>query len=590
MAADLEATAAALAAYGSSFDPRLLSCDQASAVVALCARIEASAATIKALAAARAAEGPSWREEGFRSPADQLARQAGVGSSAARRILETGRRLGDQPEVAQAALSGDLSSAQAEMVSEGVAADPRRSAELLELAARRSLPELGKEVARVKAGATDEEARRRARHARRYLRSWVDLDGAAHAHLFGHPEDAMRVWQVLDPVRRRLDALRRADHPSDGADGLDSLEALDYDALVVISRLALGASDTELSVADLVDLGLFPQLADLATALLEDGAGDGGGRESDRDDASHVGVDVDLPAADLEDRRDGGDCPGEAVSLSLPGLTPAPARGSTLRPRQESRRPKSTSTPGADGDRARRRKGAGMSSSRHRRRLTGRPMKVFIRVDLESLMRGRAVECEQCEIDGYGPVAVSVVEDLLATEHPFVVGVLTKAKAVMGIYHHGRKLTAFQRSAVEYLQSECVVEGCHAHRVLDYDHRDDWAATHYTVADGIDRLCSHHHGLKTRANWALIGSGPKRPFVPPSDPRHPRHKPPADCRHQAISMDAGGALGFVNSLPGDNRARPPSSFDDDNASAGAAGSADENTAGVAWQPDFAARG
>ncbi len=100
-------------------------------------QIEASVASIKALAAARAAEGDSWRSEGYRSAADELAHTTKTSPSAARRTLETGRRLNNQPEVAKAALSGELSPEQAAIVTEGVEANPEKAGQLLDHARER---------------------------------------------------------------------------------------------------------------------------------------------------------------------------------------------------------------------------------------------------------------------------------------------------------------------------------------------------------------------------------------------------------------------------------------------------------------------
>jgi hypothetical protein len=64
---------------------------------------------------------------------------------------------------------------------------------------------------------------------------------------------------------------------------------------------------------------------------------------------------------------------------------------------------------------------------------------------------------------------------------------------------------------------------------LGFDHRVDWARSHPTVFDLLDRLCSHQHDLKTTEGWALVPGRGKRPFLPPDDSRHPRnaHAPPA---------------------------------------------------------------
>ncbi len=246
MCQELRAFRQSIAGYAGHFDAQSLTPGQAGEVVGLCAEIEASAASIKALAAARAAEGNHWQLAGYRSPSEQLAAQAGMSPGAAKRALETGQRMANQPEVAAAALAGELSAEQAAAVSDGVAANPAKARELIDQAQRSSLPELNEAVARVKAECTDQEQRRRTRHARRSLRRWTDRDGALDARLYGHPEDGAVLWRMLDPVRRRLDLLhRQAGSP------VETLDALDYDALMAIAAIAIG-KDGELSMADLV--------------------------------------------------------------------------------------------------------------------------------------------------------------------------------------------------------------------------------------------------------------------------------------------------------------------------------------------------
>ena len=161
MCRELDALRQSLLAYAGRFDAQTLTAAQAGTVVRLCAQIEASAASIKALAAARSAEGRAWQDDGYRSPSDQLAHQAGMSPSAAKRALDTGRRLADQPEVARAALAGELSAEQAHAVTDGVAANPAKATELIDKAKHSSLPELHEEVARTKAAVTDQETRRR---------------------------------------------------------------------------------------------------------------------------------------------------------------------------------------------------------------------------------------------------------------------------------------------------------------------------------------------------------------------------------------------------------------------------------------------
>lgn len=152
--------------------------------------------------------------------------------------------------------------------------------------------------------------------------------------------------------------------------------------------------------------------------------------------------------------------------------------------------------------------------------------KVLVRVDLPALLRGHPAGEETCEIAGYGPVAVSAVRDLADTGDPFLAAIVTKGKQVVGVAHLGRRPTAHQRSALEWLYPTCAAEGCNALAFLEFDHRDDWAKTHRTVFDLLDRLCRHHHDLKSNDGWALAEGDGKRAFVPPDDPRHPRHAAP----------------------------------------------------------------
>ena len=150
--------------------------------------------------------------------------------------------------------------------------------------------------------------------------------------------------------------------------------------------------------------------------------------------------------------------------------------------------------------------------------------KVIARVDLLALLRGRPVEGEVCELAGFGPVAASAIRDLIDTGDPFLAAVVTKGEQVVGVAHLGRRASAAQQTALEWLYPACAVEGCASAAFLENDHRVDWAASHVTVLDLLDRLCSHHHDLKTIDNWALVDGRGKRAFVPVEDPRHPRHR------------------------------------------------------------------
>ena len=73
---------------------------------------------------------------------------------------------------------------------------------------------------------------------------------------------------------------------------------------------------------------------------------------------------------------------------------------------------------------------------------------------------------------------------------------------------------------------------------IKYDHRADYATTKITAFDLLDKVCTHHHRLKTNQGWALVEGRHKRAFVPPHDPRHPHFAPsPANSGPSPPSAD-----------------------------------------------------
>jgi hypothetical protein len=168
------------------------------------------------------------------------------------------------------------------------------------------------------------------------------------------------------------------------------------------------------------------------------------------------------------------------------------------------------------------------AGEKRRRPRRGAPVKLLVRVDLETMMRGFPIEGETCELVGYGPVSMSAVNDLLRDGDPFVAAILTKGKQIAGVAHLGRHPTAWQKSVLEWLYPSCAAEGCPIPADhLQTDHRIDWSKTHITLLDWLDALCKHHHDLKTRDNWSLVEGIGKRPFVSPADPLHPRQIAPS---------------------------------------------------------------
>jgi hypothetical protein len=151
--------------------------------------------------------------------------------------------------------------------------------------------------------------------------------------------------------------------------------------------------------------------------------------------------------------------------------------------------------------------------------------KILVRVDLDALLRGRPVDGEVCEIAGYGPVAVSAVREMLATGDAVLACIVTKGEQVCGVAHYGRKALAIQQTALEWAQPSCGSDGCTQTGRLEIDHREAWAHRRITLTDLLDRLCDHHHDLKTYQRWELVDiAGGRRRMLPPTDPRNPHHR------------------------------------------------------------------
>ena len=158
-------------------------------------------------------------------------------------------------------------------------------------------------------------------------------------------------------------------------------------------------------------------------------------------------------------------------------------------------------------------------------RRRGRPnVKVIVRVDLPALRRGHTEPGELAEIAGIGPVPVSTIRHML--DDAFLAAVLTDGIDVRTVTHLGRRPNAFQQTVLELTHSRCDVEGCSREMFLEADHRVDWSTVKVTDLTNIDKLCEHHHDLKTNQGWRLVAGTGKRPFVPPDHPDHPANAPP----------------------------------------------------------------
>ena len=146
----------------------------------------------------------------------------------------------------------------------------------------------------------------------------------------------------------------------------------------------------------------------------------------------------------------------------------------------------------------------------------------LMRIDLGALVRGRAEGDELCEVAGVGPIPVRTARELPGDS--IVKLVITNGVDVANVTHLGRGPTAAQRVALLWNSAGCVVKGCSRTIGIETDHRIPWADDRVTELANLDRLCGHHHDLKTRHGWALVPGTGNRPMVPPGDPEHPANR------------------------------------------------------------------
>jgi hypothetical protein len=199
------------------------------------------------LLAQRAAETGGWRGRGAASPADDLAKRSGTSTGRARDVLDTSKKVDDQPGVEDALREGKLSGEQASLIADAAAADPDAQADLLAEASKGDTRGLRDRCGRVKAAADpDPEATRRRLHRERYLRYGKTSDGSFTGSFKLAPDAGAHFDALVHPFVER--EARQA--KKDGR--LDTLDQLSADALVAMARAAAtgtnGTTSTQVNI------------------------------------------------------------------------------------------------------------------------------------------------------------------------------------------------------------------------------------------------------------------------------------------------------------------------------------------------------
>ena len=208
----------ALATVVAGLDVAVVSGDDAAGLTELFARGERLCATAKAMAARRAATGQAWARAGHRGPDQWLAQLSGSSPAAARTSLAVAEQMEAQPALAQACQAGALSSDQAGHIAAAAQVDPAATPGLVDQASRHGLFGLRdscRQVVHAGRSAPHDQARRAGLHARRYLRSWIDPDGAGRLDARLSPDAYAQFRALLHPYQTaQFAAARQAGRPA----------------------------------------------------------------------------------------------------------------------------------------------------------------------------------------------------------------------------------------------------------------------------------------------------------------------------------------------------------------------------------------
>ena len=488
-AAALEVATRLVSGVVAGIRPEVLSAGEAARQLHRLVRLEKLCATGRTLLAGQLADTDLWRDQGDRSVAHWLARLAGTAVRRAAQDLDAVAAAAALAATDHALRTGDLSLEQAHHVTRAASVDPSAEGDLLVIAADRSLIELSREADRREEAArsdTDERYQRVRRH--RYFRHGRDRNGAFHAQLSTTPDDGARLLAGLRAhLRRRL--RRRS-----GTGPEEPYEAHLVDALVdLVAQATYPTPDPtpDPTPATTAEPTPPPHPTPAEPDTIPEAPADTTPTEPDT-----------IPEAPADTTPTEPDTIPEAPADPTADPTPDPETDLAPNP-VDDRIPDPMSDRGAMTQRPR----------------SDSDVKVIVRIDYPAWVRGHTHPGETCAITGVGPLPVTRVQEMV-DGGAFVAAVLTKARKVIGVAHLGRRPTALQRTALQWRDPECAVAGCPADGYLETDHRTGWALTGQTSIDDMDRLCSHHHRLKTTQGYNLdSGTGP-RPMRPPQAGRH----------------------------------------------------------------------
>lgn len=235
------------------YDVSTLSGEEAAQLVEYYSEAERLAIAARTLAAGRVAETRAWASSSHRTAATWLASKTKAGLKDAIAALETARNLSSLPATKDAFVSGSLSALQTAEIAGAAVVDPSAEAPLLEMAATETVHALRERCREVVAAATPDDGAYERIRASRYMRSWMDRDGAVRLDARLTPDAGARLLAAVEAsasslrVQARRAGLReRADaYAADALVGLAGGVGVDAVVHVEVSQEAYARGYTE---------------------------------------------------------------------------------------------------------------------------------------------------------------------------------------------------------------------------------------------------------------------------------------------------------------------------------------------------------
>ncbi len=145
-----------------------------------------------------------------------------------------------------------------------------------------------------------------------------------------------------------------------------------------------------------------------------------------------------------------------------------------------------------------------------------KPLDARLHADQSALDRGYAEPGEQCELEGIGPIPVTMARAMLGDARVTMVG-HDDTGDITSISSLKRTIPARLRRWAEEAFPCCGVDGCVDDWRLEIDHIVGVEDGGPTEKDNLWRICRHHHKLKTFYGYRVSG----RRLVAPDDPDPP---------------------------------------------------------------------